>query len=275
MSLAVLMVIVSSIMIVTMVAAWLVQWYVSNAGYIDVFWTIGAGVSGVLVALWPIDRLAFPNFRQIVIAVLVAAWSLRLSVYLVRRVAMREEDSRYRALRDLWAGRFQSRVFWFALSQSICGIILLLAVLAAAHNPAPVPRSMDFVALGVLAIAVVGEAMADHQLAMFKRNPSNRGKICDQGLWAWSRHPNYFFEWLGWLAYPLFAIDLDGAYPWGWLSLVGPALMYGLLAHVSGVPPLEQQMSRRYGAAYQAYRARTRAFVPLPRYRGHALPKEL
>ena len=79
-----------------------------------------------------------------------------------------------------------------------------------------------------------------------------------------SRHPNYFFEWLGWLAYPLFAIDLSGGYPAGWFALAAPAFMYWLLVHVSGIPPLEQQMLRTRGDAYRAYQQRTRAFVPLP-----------
>jgi steroid 5-alpha reductase family enzyme len=91
---------------------------------------------------------------------------------------------------------------------------------------------------------------------------SNRGRVCDQGLWSWSRHPNYFFEWLQWVAYPLLAIELAGGYPWGWIALGGPVCMYWLLVYVSGIPPLEEHMVRRYGAAYRAYQGRTNAFFP-------------
>ena len=88
--------------------------------------------------------------------------------------------------------------------------------------------------------------------------------ICDVGLWGWSRHPNYFFEWFGWLAYPLLAIDLGGAYPWGFVALAGPVCMYWLLVHVSGIPPLEAHMLERRRDEFRAYQARTNAFFPAP-----------
>ena len=101
-------------------------------------------------------------------------------------------------------------------------------------------------------------------MAAFKSDPAHRGKICDTGLWAWSRHPNYFFEWLGWCAWPLFAIDLGGGWPWGWLALSGPAYMYWLLTRVSGVPLLEAHMRRSRPEAFAAYAERTSAFFPRP-----------
>jgi steroid 5-alpha reductase family enzyme len=116
----------------------------------------------------------------------------------------------------------------------------------------------------VLLAAIAGEALADGQLRQFRADPGNRGRVCDIGLWGWSRHPNYFFEWLGWVAYPLLAIDLRGDYPFGWLALSAPAFMYWLLVYVSGVPPLEQQMLRSRGAAYREYQGRVSAFFPLP-----------
>ena len=96
------------------------------------------------------------------------------------------------------------------------------------------------------------------------RDPGNRNRICDVGLWGWSRHPNYFFEWFGWLAYPLLAIDSGGGYPWGWAALAGPACMYWLLVHVSGIPPLEAHMLEYRRDEFRAYQARTNAFFPAP-----------
>jgi hypothetical protein len=90
------------------------------------------------------------------------------------------------------------------------------------------------------------------------------GKVCDAGLWGWSRHPNYFFEWFGWLAYPLLAIDFSGVYPWGFAALLGPACMYWLLVYVSGIPPLEAHMLERRRDEFRAYQARTSAFFPVP-----------
>lgn len=96
------------------------------------------------------------------------------------------------------------------------------------------------------------------------KKPANKGHICDTGLWGWSRHPNHFFEWLGWLAYPRLAIDLSGTWPWGWLALSGPAFMYWLLVYVSGIPLLEQQMLQSRGDAFRSYRAQVSPFFPLP-----------
>jgi len=88
--------------------------------------------------------------------------------------------------------------------------------------------------------------------------------VCDIGLWRWSRHPNYFFEWLFWLAYPLIAIDLAGYNPYGWLALLAPICMYWVLVYVSGIPPLEEHMLRSRGETFRAYQLRTRAFFPFP-----------
>jgi steroid 5-alpha reductase family enzyme len=99
-------------------------------------------------------------------------------------------------------------------------------------------------------------------LRRFRAEPANRGHICDSGLWSWSRHPNYFFEWVGWLAYPLIAIG--PTYSWGWLALAGPACMYWLLVYVSGIPPLEEHMQEVRAEAFREYRARTSKFFPSP-----------
>ena len=116
----------------------------------------------------------------------------------------------------------------------------------------------------LLLIAILGEAWADATLARFRAEPANRGGVCEKGPWAWSRHPNYFFEWLSWLGYALLAVDPSGAWPQGWLAFCGPLLMYWLLAHVSGVPPLEKHMVASRGDAYRRYQARVSAFFPWP-----------
>jgi steroid 5-alpha reductase family enzyme len=114
----------------------------------------------------------------------------------------------------------------------------------------------------ILIVGVAGEALADAQLKEFRSGPANKGQVCDAGLWRWSRHPNYFFEWFGWLAYPAIAISTD--YGWGWMSLLAPVFMYWILVHVTGIPPLEEQMLRSRGERYRDYQARTSRFFPLP-----------
>jgi steroid 5-alpha reductase family enzyme len=255
---------VAVFMAVAMTLAWVVQRVSGNAGWVDVVWTFGTGLAGLAFALVPPPEATAPSARQIAIAALVALWSLRLGLHLAVRVAHGPEDARYNALRTTWGAAFQSRLFWFLEMQALCSLLLGLAILLAARNPAPGLRPLDLAGAAVLAIAIIGEGIADRQLARFKSDPANRGRICDVGLWGWSRHPNYFFEWFGWLAYPLFAIELGGAHPWGWLAFLGPALMYALLVHVSGIPPVEENMLRSRGPAYRAYQQRTNAFFPGP-----------
>ena len=190
--------------------------------------------------------------------------SLRLGIHIARRSAHGPEDARYAALRLEWGARFHVRMFWFLQIQAAAAALLALSMRLAAHNAAPWPRLLDGLGILVLAVAIVGEGIADASLRRFKADPANRGAICDAGLWAWSRHPNYFFEWLGWFAYPLLAIDLTGGWQWGLLALTGPAFMYVLLVHVSGIPLLEQQMLRRRGDAFRAYQNRVSVFFPRP-----------
>ena len=163
--------------------------------------------------------------------------------------------ARYAALRVEWGADFQRRLFWFLQIQAVAAALLTLSMGLAAANPAPFPRTQDFLGVLVLVVAIVGEGVADAQLRGFK------GRICDVGLWGMSRHPNYFFEWLGWVAYPLLAIDFSRL-DWAWLSLSGPAFMYWLLVHLSGVPFLEKHMLASRGDAYRAYQRRVGAFFP-------------
>jgi len=128
--------------------------------------------------------------------------------------------------------------------------------------PSDALRAQDYAGVLILLIGIAGEAQADAELKRFRQDPANRGRVCDVGLWRWSRHPNYFFEWFGWLAYPVIGLSLD--YPWGLATLLAPVFMYWILVHVTGIPPLEEQMLRSRGDRYRAYQLRTSRFFPLP-----------
>jgi steroid 5-alpha reductase family enzyme len=248
-------------MAIIMAGAWAIQRATANAGWIDVVWTFGTGLVGVGLALAGSDRVPW---RGYVIAAMVALWSVRLGLHIALRVAHGPEDARYTALRETWGAGFQGRLFWFLEIQAVAAALLGIAIVTAADNPDPTLRPIDLIGIATLFVAIFGEGLADEQLRRFKSDPTNRGKICNAGLWGWSRHPNYFFEWLGWVAYPLLAIHWDGSYFAGFLSLIGPLLMYAILVYGSGIPYVERQMAQSRGAAFQDYAARTSAFFPLP-----------
>lgn len=250
-------------LVLVMTMAWVVQRRTGQGGWADAFWSLGLGAAGVGVALLPVDGHP-PSARQMLAALLIGLWGLRLGLHIARRAANEAEDARYARLRAEWGLNFQTRMFGFLMLQAGAAAFLALSVLLAARNPTAGLNIQDGLAAMIFVSALIGEGVADRQLAVFKADPANRGRICDKGLWAWSRHPNYFFEWLGWCAWPVFAINIDGAWPWGWLALTGPAYIYWLLTRVSGVPLLEAHMQRSRPQAFAAYAARTSRFFPRP-----------
>lgn len=257
------LVIMSAALSAIMAVAWAVQQRSGNSGWVDAVWTFGLGTVGIASALAPISGEA-PHARQGLVAVLVGVWALRLGSHIALRTRGISDDPRYAELIRGWGANARREMFWLLQKQALVSIPLALSIFLAAHNPAPGLGGKDLLAALVLAVAIGGEALADDQLRRFRSDPGNRGRVCDTGLWRWSRHPNYFFEWFGWLAYPLLAIDVTGFYPWGWLAIMGPVCMYWLLARVSGIPPLEEHMLRSRGDAYRSYQRRTRAFFPWP-----------
>jgi steroid 5-alpha reductase family enzyme len=256
-----------------MAAAWWLQRETGKAGWIDTFWSYGSGIAGVSLALLvPLSQAQPISARQWLVAGLCALWSGRLGTHILLRTLSGGDDPRYAQLKKEWGKDAQSRMFWFLQVQALCGFVLALAVFIAAQNPAPGLRLLDGLGAALLLLSIAGEAVADRQLKAFVADPKNKGKVADTGLWSYSRHPNYFFEWLGWFAYVLIALDVSGAYGWWPLALLAPAMMYWLLVHASGIPPLEEHMLRSRGEAFRAYQARVNAFFPGPRKTPAAKP---
>jgi steroid 5-alpha reductase family enzyme len=254
-----------------MAGAWMVQQRTGNSGWVDTIWTFSLGLVGAGSALWPVAGSA-PNARQWLVAALVAIWSLRLGVHIAVRTSGITDDPRYAAFAREWGADSPRKMFVFLQNQGFGSIPLVFAIFVAAHFPSDQLRPQDYLAAVILLSAIAGEALADAQLKRFREQPPNQDRVCDVGLWRWSRHPNYFFEWLGWVAYPVIAISLDHPlfYPWGWASLLAPVFMYWILVHVTGIPPLEEQMLRSRGERYRDYQSRTSIFFPLPPRRGVA-----
>jgi steroid 5-alpha reductase family enzyme len=249
---------------ILMAGAWVVQQRTGNSGWVDTIWTFSVGLVGAASALWPLEGA--PNARQWLVAAFVAAWSLRLGVHIAVRTAGITDDPRYAEFAKEWGIGAPRRMFLFLQNQALGSIPLVFAIFVAAHFPSDALRLQDYLGVLILFLGLVGEAFADAQLKQFRERPANRGQVCDVGLWRWSRHPNYFFEWLGWLAYPVIAISPDYplSYPWGFAALLAPAFMYWILVYVTGIPPLEAQMLRSRGERYRDYQSRTSIFFPLP-----------
>jgi steroid 5-alpha reductase family enzyme len=255
-----LIVAVAVFLSLAMMVAWQVQRVTGNAGWIDVVWSFATGAGGLVFALAPVGPGVM--WRQWLVAVLVAIWSARLALHIAGRSRHIGDDPRYAFLRGEWGTAFNGRLFWFLQIQAFAAFVLAATVLLAARNPDPQPRLLDGIGAVLMLVAIWGEHASDAQLSRFRADAANKGRICDVGLWGRSRHPNYFFEWLVWVAYVPIAIDLSGAYGWGWLAVIGPAFMYWILVYASGIPPLEAHMLRSRGDAFRAYQARTNAFFP-------------
>lgn len=249
------------ILVVLLVAAlvmtgvFIVQWRTRNAGFVDVAWSyLMAGA-----AVWYAITGAGAMLPRVLVATLACAWGLRLGTYLLFRVSREPEDGRYRFLRGHWNDS-QPRFFAFFMFQAALTAILSLPYYVVAQNPTGELTVWTFLGVAIFVVAVGCEALADRQLARFRHDPRNKGKVCDVGLWRFSRHPNYFFEWLHWFAYVALAIGAPHAY----LALLGPVLMGLSLGFVTGIPFVEAQSLRSRGDAYRDYQRRTSVFVPLP-----------
>jgi steroid 5-alpha reductase family enzyme len=247
----------------TMAFAWSVARHPGKSGWTDAIWSFAIGGAGIIGALAPLHGA--PDARQWLVAALVAIWSLRLGLHIAQRTMGAGDDPRYADLRTTWGDAFPRQLFIFLQIQALAAFFLAISITAAARNPAPFPAWSDLAGALILIVAIWGEGVADRQLTAFRKNPANRGRVCDAGLWGLSRHPNYFFEWLGWLAYATIAIGPAGRFAWGFAALSGPALMYWLLVYASGIPPLEAHMLRSRGDLFRAYQARVRAFFPIPK----------
>ena len=199
--------------------------------------------------------------RRALVAALAGLWAARLSWYLlVDRVLPPGEDGRWHALRERWGARAPAAFFLVFQLQALLAAILSGAYLLAMRAPEPGLRPWDVLAAALVLGAVAGESLADRQLARWRADPANRGRTCRVGLWRWSRHPNYFFEWLHWWAWPLLAI---GA-PWGWTAVYAPILMLAFILGLSGIPATERRALATRGEDYRRYQHTTSAFFPWP-----------
>jgi steroid 5-alpha reductase family enzyme len=237
-----------------MFALWLLHFPLRNAAIVDFGWALGLALLGIGYA-W-LGGGYGP--RAALIGAMSGLWGLRLAVHLLARTLGHEEEGRYQELRRQWKTNLGAKFLLFFQFQALTCVILAIPFLAAAVNPAPGITLLEWAAFGLWLAAIGGEALADAQLAGFKKDAHRQGRVCRRGLWRYSRHPNYFFEWLIWVSFALFAT----ASPWGWVGWLSPAMILYFLLRVTGIPATEAQALRSRGEEYRAYQRTTSAFVP-------------
>ena len=252
----------SSVLIATAVVAvaafsvlWLISVAVKDASIVDPFW----GASFVLIVWVAFGQAGDPGVRQVLVPILVTIWGLRLSLFLAFRNLGHGEDYRYQAMRRRWGTGFP----WISLGTVfVLQATLMWVVSMPAQATMVESDGLGFLAFIGIALWFVGlafETAGDWQLARFKKNPANAGKVMDRGLWRYTRHPNYFGDFCVW--WGIFMVAFTGtSMLW---TIIGPILMSTLLLRVSGVALLEKTIATRR-PGYEEYIRRTSAFFPRP-----------
>lgn len=248
-------------------ALWLRQTRTRNATSVDAAWALAIGGAGVAAAL----SGAGSGAQRLLAGSIALLWSTRLGWHLLRHRVFGHgaagpagEDGRYRAMREHWGDRANAHFFWFYQAQAAAAFVFALPFWFVAGHTAASPSPVQLAGLTLFGAAQAMEALADRQLEQHRADPSMRGRTCRRGLWAWSRHPNYFGEWLSWCGIALFALPAAGAY-----AAIQPVVMFVLVRFVSGVPFTELQALRSRGDDYRRYQQETNAFFPWwPRRRG-------
>ena len=227
---------------------------INRAGIVDVVWTFSLALLALFYAL----TLGENTGRISIVMGLLLLWSGRLGFHLIRRVRTEPDDPRYRALMQKWGSRARLELFRFFQYQAVAASLMSLSFLVVLNYDRPL-RWLDGLGLLIGLLALAGEALSDDQLKRFKqkRGPSTN-PVCRDGLWAYSRHPNYFFEWLFWVSFVAMGVGV----PQGWMTLIAPASLFYFLRYVSGVPPTEERAVRTKGDAYRAYQEEVSAFFP-------------
>ncbi len=243
-------------------ASFAVAWWfgrkINNYSLIDAVWAFGIGLTGAGWLIAASERAP----KHWLAAILLAVWSCRLGWHLQKRIRKMhpEEDSRYAKLRESFAGNVDGKFFWVFEIQAVSVVLLALPFLFVAAGPDVGWGGWETVGTAVVLCGIFGEGLADAQMSRFKAKNSDSKAVCREGLWNWSRHPNYFFESMIWWGFYIYACGSE----WGWATIHAPAGILFLLLRVTGIPPTEASAVRRKGDAYRKYQKTTSAFIPLP-----------
>jgi len=243
-----------AIAMISFALVWAISVKVNNYGFLDVAWSFGVAVLAPFFALFSPG----PPARKWLLATIGIAWSLRLGTYILLRVLRHHprEDARYQTLRALWKG--PSMFLAFFELQALLVAVFALPFLYVSFDTSPAVHPLTIAGAVLALFALCGEAVADLQMQGFKADPASAGKVCEVGLWRYSRHPNYFFESLVWWGFFIAALPS----PHGWTTLACPLLMLYFLFKVTGIPLTEEYAVKSKGDLYRAYQRTTSPFIP-------------
>jgi len=243
--------------------AFVIQWLAFIPAWLlqsEAFYDLTGSLTYISVTLLAVALAPEIDGRAIVLLVLVVIWAGRLGTYLFRRIRRAGKDERF--------DRIKKSFPRFLIAWTVQGLWVSLTLAAAlAAITTTVRKDLGVVALIGALVWAAGfgvEAAADRQKSRFRADPANKGRFISGGLWAWSRHPNYFGEIMLWVGVAVIAVPvLQG---WQWVTLISPVFVALLLTRVSGVPLLEKRADEKWGGQedYEAYKARTPVLVPLP-----------
>ncbi|MCB2208384.1 MAG: DUF1295 domain-containing protein [Bacteroidetes bacterium] len=243
------------IIISMMTLLWIISIFIKNVSIVDIFWGFGYVLVGTFYYLFSEGY----ELRKLVVLILVAIWGLRLTIYLAWRNAGKGEDFRYQEFRKNYGAH---RYWWVSFFQTFLlqGILLWLIsapLLGAQYMPAGDHLNIfDYIGIAFWIIGFTFEAGGDFQLAKFKKNPANKGKVLDTGFWKYTRHPNYFGDAAVWWGFGFISIAASSYIP-----VLGSILMTALIIKVSGVAMLEKSLKDKK-PEYKAYIEKTSAFIP-------------
>lgn len=237
---------------------WVLSVRLNNYSLVDITWSYAFTVAALLALLLSDGY----DVRRALALGMASIWSLRLGTHVLLRVSAHhpKEDPRYKILRSRWPQKTAQHFLGFFQIQAFSVAVMSVPFLLAMRSSTPHIAIVEWVGFAVWLIGVVGEATADAQAKRFKDHPANKGKLCKEGLWRYSRHPNYFFESIIWWGFWLFACGS----PWGWATFYAPLMMLYFLLRVTGIPITEKVSVQNRGDAYREYQRTTSAFIPLP-----------
>ena len=248
---------VAAVVVLDFIAGWWFGRKINNYSLVDAMWAFWIGLASVIYSVLGTGDLE----KRIASGIIAAIWGGRLAYHLQKRIRFHHpaEDSRYRKLREVWKGRVSSAFFWFFQAQALSVLFLTIPYFLIARDSSPW-GGFETAGLTIALIGISGETLADYQMSQFKLYDKRSSSVCRNGLWKYSRHPNYFFEMVVWIGVYLFACGSA----WGWTTFFAPVTITFLLLKVTGIPPTEASALKRKKAAYREYQRTTSPFIPLP-----------